>query len=244
MRRSHSQPRAGAAAAPRDRMPRAAPALLAHDLRRVFSQIAGIGDHKRDGLADIAHALDRERPLIDGRFERNQERIGELADILAGDNRPDALLRESIRRLDADDARVSVRRADDMGVQRAGGHREVIRESPTARQQRGILLANERSTEDLAHTGPERTASAIAAAAEYRSSRRGILIFPKSLPNDSRRRLAGKKAGRYSRPASPPIGRQRPIHPASNRLYCRDPNRRGQASWAWPVRLDRCATSV
>jgi hypothetical protein len=36
-------------------------------------------------------------------------------------------------------------------VQRASGHREVIRESPTARQQRGILLANERSTEDLAH---------------------------------------------------------------------------------------------
>jgi hypothetical protein len=83
--------------------------LNGHDLRCVFSQIAGIGDHERDRLADKAHALDRERPLIDGRFERNQERIGELANILAGDDCPDALLRERIRRLDADDARVSVR---------------------------------------------------------------------------------------------------------------------------------------
>ena len=66
----------------------------AHEFGRVLGEVAGVGDHERDRLADIAYALDRERPLMHRRLERDQERVGQLADILAGDDRPDAVLRE------------------------------------------------------------------------------------------------------------------------------------------------------
>ena len=69
----------------------------AHEIGRVLGEIAVLGDDKRDRLADIAHAPDRERPLMHRRLERDQERIGKLLDVLAGDHRPDARRGERLR---------------------------------------------------------------------------------------------------------------------------------------------------
>ena len=88
-----------------------------HQLGGVLGDIAALGDDQRHRLADIAHALDRQRPLLHRRLHRREERIGELADLLAGDDGPDAVMRQRARRIDADDFGMRVRRADDMGVQ-------------------------------------------------------------------------------------------------------------------------------
>ena len=59
-----------------------------HQLGRVLGDIAVLGDDQRHRLADIAHTLDGERPLPHRRLDRSEERIGQLADLLAGDARP------------------------------------------------------------------------------------------------------------------------------------------------------------
>ena len=121
----------------------------AHQLGGVLREVAALRHHQRHRLADIAHALDRQRPLVDRRLERDQERIGDRPHVLAGDHRPHPLARQRRFRLDAGDAGVRVRRADHVGMQRAGGHRQVVGIAPAPRQQRGILLANDRSAQKL-----------------------------------------------------------------------------------------------
>ena len=69
-----------------------------HQLGRILGEIAAFGDHQRDRLADEAHPIDRERPLMDRRLQRDQERIGNLFDIGAGDDGPDAVLRQRFGR--------------------------------------------------------------------------------------------------------------------------------------------------
>ena len=54
----------------------------------ILGDIAALGDDERHRLADIAHALDGERPLRHRRLHRGEKRIGELAHLLAGDHRP------------------------------------------------------------------------------------------------------------------------------------------------------------
>ena len=93
----------------------------------VLRQVAALGHHQRDRLADVAHALDRQRPLIDRGLERDQERVGELAHILAGDDRPDAVLGQRRGRVDAGNLGVRVRRADHVSVQRSDRHRQIVR---------------------------------------------------------------------------------------------------------------------
>ena len=115
----------------------------AHQVGGILGEVARFGDHDGDRLADIAHALDRERPLVHRRLERDQERVGELAHVLAGDDRPDAVLRQCRARIDAGNLGVRVRRADDVSVQRAGRHRQVVGIAPAPRQQRRIFLAKD-----------------------------------------------------------------------------------------------------
>ena len=51
--------------------------------------------------------------------------------------------------VDRDDVGVRMRRADDVGVQRAGRHREIVGIAAAARQQRRVFLANDARAETL-----------------------------------------------------------------------------------------------
>ncbi len=120
-----------------------------HQFGGVLGDVAALGHHQRHRLAGKAHASDRERPLMDRRLQRHQERIGYFADILAGDDGPDAVLLQRRRGVDADDIGVRMRRADDVGLQRAGRHRQIVGIAAAARQQRRVFLANDARAETL-----------------------------------------------------------------------------------------------
>ncbi len=114
----------------------------------VLGEIAALGHHQRHRLADIAHAADRERPLVDLRLQRHQERIGDFPDILAGEHRPDAVHGERRRCVDLHDIGVRMRRADHVGCQRAGRHRQIVGIAPAPRQQCRVFLAQRRACRD------------------------------------------------------------------------------------------------
>ncbi len=56
----------------------------------VFREIAAFGNRDRDRLADIAHAVDRDRPAFDRRLHADHETGGMRCDVGAGQNRRDA----------------------------------------------------------------------------------------------------------------------------------------------------------
>src|SRR5215831_18085672 len=84
-------------------------------------------------------------------LQRDQERIAELADILAGDYGSNAGQRQGSRCFDAPDLRVRMRRAGHMGVQGAVRDWQIVRKTPASRQEGGVFFANERSTQGLRH---------------------------------------------------------------------------------------------
>ena len=110
-------------------------------LSGILGDVAALRHDDRDRLADIAYPLDRERPLRRRDLHGRQERIGQFSHVLAGDDRPDAVMGERRLCVDARDVGMRVRRADDMSVQGADGHRQVVGIAPAAGQQRGVLLA-------------------------------------------------------------------------------------------------------
>ena len=116
----------------------------------VFRDIAIPRQHQRHRLADIAHALHRERPLRNALLHRDQERVAELLHLGAGDDM-DAAQRQRRRGVDAADQRVRVGRADDMRVERAPIHRQIIDEPPASPQQRAILDPPHRLAEPIVH---------------------------------------------------------------------------------------------
>ena len=116
-------------------------------LRGILRHIPVLGDDQRHRLADITHPLDRERPLVHRRLERNQERIGECAHVLAGDDRGDPRQAARSRRIDAADDGMGVGRTDHMGLQRAARLRQIVGIAAAPRQQCGVFLAGERHTE-------------------------------------------------------------------------------------------------
>ena len=122
-----------------------------HKLGGILGDIAALRHHQRHRLADIAHPLHRQRPLIDRRFHRGEERIGELSDLVAGDDGPDAVMRQRARHIDAKDLGMRVRRAHDMSVQGADRDRQVVGITAAAQQQRRVLLAQHRFAELLGH---------------------------------------------------------------------------------------------
>ena len=120
----------------------------------VLGEITAVGYDQRDRLAHVAYALVRERPLIDRRLERDEERIAELAHVLAGEDRPHALLRQRRAHIDAYDLGVRMRGADDVRGERSRRHRQIVGVTPAARQQRRVFLAQQRSAERLGHGSP------------------------------------------------------------------------------------------
>ena len=136
------------------------PVFDVHQFGRILGEVAAFGHHQRHRLADIAHALDRQRPLIDRRLQRDQERIGQLAYVLAGDHRPYAGLRQRLGRVDADDVGMRVRRTDHVAMQGAGRYRQVIGIASASGQQRGVFLAKRGRAESGGQRSPRRHCSA------------------------------------------------------------------------------------
>ena len=123
----------------------------AHQLGGVLGEVAALRHHQRHRLADVAHALDRQRPLVTGALSaiRNgSESLRTSSPVITAHT----LARQRRLRLDAGDAGVRVRRADHVGMQGAGGHRQVIGIAAAPRKQRGILLAKDRLTQSLWHS--------------------------------------------------------------------------------------------
>ena len=89
------------------------------ELRCVARQLARLGDHGDDRLADVAHLADGERVILDvpARHRRDlEERIGERRDFFARERPEDALHRLRLRNVDRRDVGVRVRRADEVDV--------------------------------------------------------------------------------------------------------------------------------
>ena len=114
-------------------------------LGRVLGERARARDDGGDGLADEAHAVEREhvpraglglRPRRDGRRERRQ-----VAQVLAADDERDAVERARPRAVDRDDPRVRVRAAAEGDVQRAR-RLDVVEVDAAAREEAGILDAH------------------------------------------------------------------------------------------------------
>ena len=112
-----------------------------HQFGGIFGDIAALGHDQRHRLANIAHALHGQRPLLHRRFHRGEKRLREFAHLFAGDDGPDAVVRERSPRVDRKDVGVRVGRADDVGVQGADRHRQIVGIAAAARQQRRVLLA-------------------------------------------------------------------------------------------------------
>ena len=138
----------------------------------VLGNVAAFRHDQRNRLADIAHAIDRQRPLVHRRLERDQKRIGELADVIAGNDRPHAVERQRGGRVDADDVGVRMRRAEHMRVQGAGLDRQIIGIAPAPGEQARVFLAQRRRTEGLRHR------SAHANDCQVRNGRHGDSYAP------------------------------------------------------------------
>src|SRR6185503_14631969 len=100
-------------------------------VRGVDGDALGARDDRGDGLADVAHAIDRQRIVLatraGGRVPAaslagagQRQGRAELADVVAGDDLEDARPPERRRRVDLLDARVSVRAAHERDVVHAG----------------------------------------------------------------------------------------------------------------------------
>ena len=80
-------------------------------------------------------------------LQGDQEGIGELAHVLAGDHGEHAGQRLRRGGVDAQDLRMRVGRADHMGVEGAARLRQIVAIAAAPRQQCGIFLADQRHTE-------------------------------------------------------------------------------------------------
>ena len=79
------------------------------------------GDDGRDRIADEAHAIDRERMLV---LADRQDAVGD-GEVLAGQRQVDARMRQRARHVDAEDARVRHRRAQQLAVHHPRQHHVV-----------------------------------------------------------------------------------------------------------------------
>ncbi len=117
--------------------------LLVVDLDQVagvLGDVAVLGDHGRDGLAVVAHLLDRDHVLDDRAGAERRQRRRVLGDVLAGDDANDAGQRLGRRRVDRDDLRVRVRAAHDRRVRHAG-QLDVVEVAALAAQEARVLDA-------------------------------------------------------------------------------------------------------
>jgi hypothetical protein len=95
--------------------------------------------HHRHGLADMAHPVDGETPVLHRRLDRDGEGPRPAARILGGDDAIDTGQRQRAFDIDREDLGMGMRRAQDRRVQCIPPHRQIVGEAPGAAQQVGIL---------------------------------------------------------------------------------------------------------
>ena len=116
------------------------------ELGRVACELAGRGADRRDGLAHVPHAPDRERVVLDqpARLDGHLEKgIGRDRDLVAGDRPVHAVELERLRDVDRDDLRVRVRGADEVDVAHPVTP-DVVEERPEPLDEPLVLLARDR----------------------------------------------------------------------------------------------------
>ena len=108
-------------------------------LQRVLGEVTVRRHHHGDRLADIAHALDRDRPALDVRLHAGEQRRPERGHLGRGDHRRDALRGARRAHVDRADDRMRMRRAQHGGVQRARRHAEIVDVAPAPGEQGRVL---------------------------------------------------------------------------------------------------------
>ena len=115
-------------------------------LGRVARELASRRADRRDRLAHVAHAPDRQRVVLDvpARLDGHlEERVRVDRDLVAGDRPVDAFELERLRDVDRDDLRVRVGRADEVDVAHpVPAH--VVEEGALALDEAPVLLAWDR----------------------------------------------------------------------------------------------------
>ena len=119
-------------------------------VQRVLGEVTVLGDDERHGFADEANAVDRQRPLIHRLAQDDQKRIGIFLDLSAGEDGNNSRARHGCGRIDRQDFRVGMGRAQNGRVQRAGANRQVIREIGAAGEQCRIFDPLHRAAEPTA----------------------------------------------------------------------------------------------
>ena len=111
----------------------------------VFGDVAGVGDHHRDWLADIIDFGARQHVLGAQRrnrriWQQHRHRLAahRIRQIVGGDDGVDAGDRQRRFGVNVEQARMGIRRADEAGVQHAGQF-HVVDEAAAAGQQRRIF---------------------------------------------------------------------------------------------------------
>lgn len=115
------------------------------ELRRILGAGAVDRHDDRNGFADIAHAIDRDRPALDRCLHADDEAVGDGLDVTADQNRRNTREAPGSFNVDGKDVGMRVRRAQDRRVQRAGRDAEIVDEAAAAREQRGVLDALDRT---------------------------------------------------------------------------------------------------
>jgi hypothetical protein len=115
------------------------PVLDCDALQRILSGVAIARQRHRDRLADMAHPVDGETPVLHRRLDRDGEGPRPAARILGGDDAIDAGQRQRAFWIDREDLGLRMRRAQYRRVQCIPPHRQIVGEAPGAAQQVGIL---------------------------------------------------------------------------------------------------------
>ena len=116
-------------------------------LGSVARELARTRDDRRDGVADVAHAADGERVVLDvrpGGRRKLEERIGEDRDLVARERAVDTVELERLRDVDRLDAGVRVRRAHEVDEAHLVPL-DVVEEHALALDEPLVLLARDRS---------------------------------------------------------------------------------------------------
>jgi hypothetical protein len=109
--------------------------------------------------------------LLDRRLHHRQKRVGEFFDVFAGNDGPDALMRQRARPVDAEDFGMRMRRADDVSVQGSDRDRKIVGIAAAARQERRVFLAQdglaELSRHDFMHASLILLSTSAARCCQY-----------------------------------------------------------------------------
>ncbi len=105
-------------------------------LERVFGFVSIARHDDGNRLADVAHPIDRERPIVDRGLHPDDEGLGVCLDLRADQHRGDTGSRQRLARIHALDQRVCMGRTQDCRVERAAAHRDVVTEQRGAGEER------------------------------------------------------------------------------------------------------------